>query len=87
MYCSVINSSSPGQNGRHFVDIFEGIFFDEKSCISIQISLKFVSKGSIDNKSALVQVMAGCRAGGKPLPEPVLTHFTDAYMRHQGEMS
>ena len=48
MYCSVINSSSPGQKGCHFVDIFESIFINEKSSISIQISLKFVSKGSID---------------------------------------
>ena len=31
---------------------------NEKSCILIRISPKFVSKGPIDNKSALVQVMA-----------------------------
>ena len=73
MYGSIINSSPPGQNGHHFANIFEYIFMNEKSCILIQISLKFVSKDPIDNKSALVQVMAGRRAGGKPLPEPVLT--------------
>ena len=55
--------------------------------ISIRISLKFVPKGPIDNKSALVQVMAWCRTGDEPLPEPMLTRFTDAYMRHWGEMS
>ena len=32
-----------------------------KKCISIRISLKFVPKGPIDNKSALVQVMAAWR--------------------------
>ena len=48
---------------------------NEKWCISIRISLKFVPKGPIDNVSALVQVMAWCRAGGKPLPEPVLTQY------------
>ena len=49
----------PGQNGRHFADdIFKCIFLNENLCILIQISLKFVSKGPIDNKWALVQVMA-----------------------------
>ena len=38
------NSSPPGQNGDHFADdIFKCIFMNEKFCISIQISLKFVS--------------------------------------------
>ena len=55
---------------------------NDKFYISIQIILKFVPKGPIDNKSALVQVMAWCRTGDKPLPEPMLTKFTDAYMRH-----
>ena len=63
-------------------DIFKGIFVNERFCISIQISLKFVPKGSVDNKSALVQVMAWRRTGDKPLPEPVLTQVTDAYMWH-----
>ena len=39
-------------------DIFKCIFMDEKFCISIRISLKFVPKCPIDNKAALVQVMA-----------------------------
>ena len=51
------------------------------------ISLKFVTKNPIDDKPALVQVMAWRRRGDKPLPKPMLTQFTDAYMRHQGEMS
>ena len=48
----------------------------------IQISLNFVSKGPLDNKAILVQVMAWPQTGDKPLPEPLLTQFTDAYMRH-----
>ena len=36
----------------------------------------------IDIKSALVRVMAWHLPGHKPLPEPMLTKFTDAYMRH-----
>ena len=50
--------------------------------ISIYFSLKFVPKGPIDNKSALVQIMACRLFGAQPLPEPMLTQFTNAYMRH-----
>ena len=50
-----INSSPPGQNGRHFADIiFRCIFVNEKFCILIKISLKFVPKGPIDNYPAFV---------------------------------
>ena len=38
--------------------------------------------GPIDNKSALVQVMAWCQTGNKPLPEAMMTQFTDEYMQH-----
>ena len=78
-----INSSLPTQNVRHFTDdLFKCIFIKEMSCIFIRISLKFVPKGPTDNESALFKVMACRRAGGKPLPEPMLTQFIDAYMRH-----
>ena len=71
---------SPAQNGRHFADdIFKSIFMNEKFCIFIGISLKFVPKGPIVNKSALVQVMAWRRTGDKPLPEPMMTQFIVAY--------
>ena len=62
-------------------DIFKHIFFNKNIRISIQVSLKFVPKGLIDNTSALVQVMAWHTAGYKPLPEAMITLFTDAYMR------
>ena len=52
---SFINSSPSGQNGCHFTDdIFRCIFVNEKFCILIKISLKFVPKSPIDNNSALV---------------------------------
>ena len=54
---------------------------NEKFGILIQISLKFVPKGSIDNKSVLVHEMAWRRTGDKPLPKPILPQFTNAYMR------
>ena len=63
-------------------DIFKCIFLDENNRITIQISVKFVPRSPIDNKPVLVQVMAWRRTGHKPLPEPMLTQFTDAYMRH-----
>ena len=48
------NSSPPGQNGRHFPDdIFKCIFLNEKFCILITISLKFVHNCSIDNKPSI----------------------------------
>ena len=52
-----------------------------------RISLEFVHKGLVNNKSALVQSMTWRQAGDKPLPELMLTGLTDAYMRHYGEMS
>ena len=56
---------------------------NEKCCILINISLKFVLKGLIDNNPALVkQKAAGRRIGDKSLAETMLTRFTDAYMRH-----
>ena len=50
-------------------DIFKCIIFNGIIWILIAISLKFVPKGTIDNKSSLVQVMAWCQTGNKPLPE------------------
>ena len=53
----------------------------------IRISLKFTPKDSINNIPALVQIMAWRRSGDKPLSEPMLTQFTDAFMRHYGVTS
>ena len=44
-------------------DISKGILLKEKLRILIEISLKFVSKGPIDNNPALVQIMAWRRIG------------------------
>ena len=78
-----VNSSPPGQNGRHFAeDIFRCIFCNENVWILIKILLNFVPKGSINNIPVLVQIMSWRRTGDKPLSEPMLTRFTDAYMWH-----
>ena len=51
------------------------------------ISLKLVPQGPINNIPALVQIMAWRRPGDKPLSEPIMVQFTDAYMRHSAPMS
>ena len=50
---AVVNSCQPGQKGRNFTDdVF--IFVNEKFCILITISLKFVPRVQIDNNPTLV---------------------------------
>ena len=61
-------------------DNFKCIFLNENDQIPIQISLKFVPMSLINNRPALLHVMAWCWIGDKLLPEPMLTQFTDAYM-------
>ena len=64
-------------------DIFKCISLNERDTIPIQISLKLVPRGPIDNKPTLVQVMVWRRTGDKPLSEPMMAQFPDAaYMRH-----
>ena len=76
----MLNTLRPTQNGRHFADdIFKCIFSNENKSISINISLKFVPQGRINNIPALVQILAWRRPGDKPLSEPMmvslLTHI------------
>ena len=63
----------------NMADIFKCIFVNENVSIWIQISLKFVPKGPINNIPSLVQIMAWRRPGDKPLSEPMmiilLTHI------------
>ena len=42
--------------------------------------MKFVSKGPTNNILALIQIMAWCCPGDKPLSEPTIAQFTDAYV-------
>ena len=66
--------------------IFKCTFLNEKFCILIQISL-FVLEGSIHNNPLLGKITDWRQMGDKPLSEPMMTQFTDAYARHKGEMS
>ena len=67
-------------------DIFKCTFVSENLHILIKISLKFVLKGPIDDKSSLVKVMAWCWISTKPLPGTMMSQLTDQYTRHQASM-
>ena len=70
-------------NGRNFGRLhIECIFLYGNDRIQIQISLKLGPRGPNNDKAVLVQLLAWRRTGDKPLPEPMIIKFTDAYMRH-----
>ena len=75
-----VNTLRPSQTGHHFPDdIFKFTFMNENIWIDIKTSLKLVPKGPFNNIVALVQIMAWCRPGDKPLSEAMivssLTHI------------
>ena len=73
------------QNDHRFTEnIYTCISWMKSYVFWLNFLLKFVPKGPIHNRPVLVQVMAWRQTGGKPLPEVMLTQFTDAYMRHLG---
>ena len=80
-FCKLISS---GKNGHHFADdTFERIFLNEIIWISNKISLKYITWDIIDKyMSALIQIMGWRRPGDKPLYEPMLIQFSNAYMWH-----
>ena len=53
----------------------------------MKISQKFVPKGPVDNKTALVQVLTWCQIGDKPLLEPMLSRIDAAIWHHQAALS
>ena len=63
-----LNTLRPRQNGRHFADdIFKCIFLNRNWWISPKISLNFVPEVRINNIPVLIQIMAWCRSGDKPI--------------------
>ena len=70
-FWGVVYSLHIGNNCRLFGKNFQMRF--------LEISLKCVFKGSVDMKSAVVQVMAWRRQGDKPLPEPMQIQITAAH--------
>ena len=59
--------------------ISQTVFSD---AISWMIFLYFDPKGLIDDMFALIQVKPWRLTGDKPLPEPMMTQFTNAYLLH-----
>ena len=80
-FCIIyFNTLRPRQDDHHFPDdILKSIFLNEIVWISFTISLKCVQKVRIINIPSYVQIMAGHRAGDKPLSELItvslLTHI------------
>ena len=54
---------------------FQMHFLNKNVCISLKISMKFVPKVRINSIPALVQIMAWCRPGNKPLSEPMMVNL------------
>ena len=75
-YHCLVNTLRSRQDGRHFVDdILKWIFLKENCFILIQISLKYVPNGLINNNPALVQIMALRWQGDKPLSEQMMARL------------
>ena len=82
-----INSFSPGKNVRHSADnIFKCIFMNEKTKVLYLDSdftvQSLVLRVQLTITAALVLDNGWRRIGDKPLSEPMLTQFTDAYLDH-----
>ena len=60
---------------------FPNIFMSRSPCILFEISLQPVPEGQINNDSALVQIMPWPRPVDNLLSEPMMTQFTDTYLR------
>ena len=56
-------------------DNLKCIFLNKDVGNLIKISLKFVSKGPMNNIPALVQIMVWCRPGHKPSSEPMMVRL------------
>ena len=64
--CLTKSNKQITQNSRHFADdIFKRILLNDNVQISINVSLKFVHKGPINNIPVLVQIMAWRRPDDK----------------------
>ena len=71
--CYSLNTLRPRQMDAISQTTFcKCIFLNENVWIPIQIWLRFVPKGPINNIPAMVQIMAWRRPGDKPLSEPMM---------------
>ena len=73
----IFNTLRPEQNGHHVADNISSAFFYSKLQYLDSNFIAVCSHlGLIDNALALVQVMAWCPSGNKPLSDPMLTQLT-----------
>ena len=83
-----VNTLRPRQNGWHFPEnIFNCICLNGNVWILNAIWLHCVLKVSMDNNTALVQIMAWHRADDKPLSAPMMAYLGDEYKHHLALMS
>ena len=75
---SLASPISPAQNVHHYEDIFKGIFLKGNLCIWIQMSSKFVPRGSVNNEVSLVLVIVWHLLADKPFPEPIMRIIIEA---------
>ena len=67
------NTSRLIQNGRNFVgDNFQIIFVNRNCCFFIQMSLRYVSLGPLNNNKALLEILVWHQTANKPLSEPTM---------------
>ena len=79
-YCSLINTLRQSRNGQNYVEeILKCVFLDENIWISINISLKFMSKGPLNNIPALVQIMAWHRPRST---DQATSHYLNQWWQH-----
>ena len=71
----------PEEKGHQFANIFKWIFFNISSYFE-KITTEICFKGTIDSKSAYVQVMAWSWIDANPLPGPMITQLIDAQVYH-----
>ena len=79
---TLINHDLFEQNDHLFADGII-IFVKEKFCIFYSNFTAICFCGFSWEYGGLVQVMTWHRIGDKPLYAPMITHFTDTYMRHR----
>ena len=61
-------------------------FLNESFWILNKISLEYVPQSLIDNEPASIKIVDCRRTIDKPLSEPMMVQFIDAYMRHFASM-
>ena len=76
----MFNTLGPRQDDHHLHIISKSIFSNEVYTFRLNL-LKFVPKGTVYNKSKLVQAMAWRQAYTKPLLESEMIQVHGAYMR------